>query len=262
MMRRIYLVRLTIILCLSLGILQYEKSLARDDPRLSETASESSTAAPLPALLVTKLNDTNDGSCDADCSLREALEAASPNSTINFAPKLEGKIKLGSTLIINKNLTINGPSSKAITISGDDEVRVFYVSSGIEFRIINLTIAQGRVKGEPGSTGKPRQPGSAGTAAKGGGLYNDGGTVTILYCTFWDNRAMGGSGGRGGLGGVGLPDRFKNPGPGGKGGDGMGGGLYNAGTVFLVNSTFSGNSAMGGGGGRYRFGHNRAAGRL
>ena len=170
------------------------------------------------------------------------------DSTINFAPKLDGKIKLGSTLIINKIVIINGPSSRAITISGDDKVGVFYVSSGIKFRIINLTIAQGRVKGEPGSSGKPGQPGSTGTAAKGGGLYNDGGTVTILNCTFLDNGAMGVSGGRGGFGGVVLPKRTA-PGPGGKGGDGMGSGLYNTGTVFLVNSTFSGNSAMGGRGG-------------
>ena len=33
-------------------------------------------------LTVSKLADTNDGACDTDCSLREALAAAAPNDTI------------------------------------------------------------------------------------------------------------------------------------------------------------------------------------
>lgn len=43
-------------------------------------------AAPQPefspaALTVTKLADTNDDSCDADCSLRGAIAAAAPDNT-------------------------------------------------------------------------------------------------------------------------------------------------------------------------------------
>ena len=162
-------------------------------------------------LTVTKLADTNDGTCDSDCSLREALATAAPDDTVEFASALRGTFILKNTLNISKNVTINGPSTSSITISGNNAVRVLNVSYGIEFKIRNLTIARGRVKGEPGSFGKPGQPGSPGAAAKGGGLYNDGGIVTILNCTFWNNRAIGGSGGKGGVAGVGDPESPGGP---------------------------------------------------
>jgi CSLREA domain-containing protein len=183
---------------------------------------------------VTKLADTNDGACDTDCSLREALAFAAPNDTIAFASGLTGTITLSSTLTISKNVVINGPSTKAITISGNNAVRVFFVNSGVHFTIKNLTVAKGRIKGKDGAAGINSE---AGSTAEGGGLYNNGGTVSIVDCTFSGNRAVGGRGGNRG-GGTGVP-----------GGDGMGGALFNRGTVFLINSTFSDNRAIGGGGG-------------
>jgi CSLREA domain-containing protein len=188
---------------------------------------------------VTKLADTNDGACDADCSLREALAAAAPDDTIGFAPGLTGTITLGSTLTISRNATINGPITGSIIISGNNAVRVFYVNYGIHFTLRNLTVANGRIKGRDGAAGINSQ---AGSTAGGGGLYNNGGTVSVVDCTFSGNRAVGGSGGARapglGDGAEGVP-----------GGDGMGGALFNTGTVFLINSTFSDNRAIGGGGG-------------
>jgi len=143
---------------------------------------------------------------------------------------LTGTITLSSTLTISKNVVINGPSTKAITISGNNAVRVFYVNSGVHFTIKNLTVAKGRINGTNGSIG------AAGGTAQGGGLYNDGGIVTIIDSTFSGNRAVGGAGGVRGVSG-------------GAGGDGMGGALFASGTVFLANSTFSGNTAKGGSGG-------------
>jgi CSLREA domain-containing protein len=187
-------------------------------------------------LTVSKLADTNDGACDTDCSLREALAFAAPNDTIAFASELTGTITLSSTLTISKNVVINGPSTKAITISGNNAVRVFYVNSGVHFTIKNLTVAKGRIKGKDGAAGINSK---AGNTAEGGGLYNNGGTVSIVGCTFSGNRAVGGRGGNH-VGGdaTGVP-----------GGDGMGGALFNRGTAFLINSTFSDNRAIGGGGG-------------
>lgn len=203
-------------------------------------ASQQPTEMPLAGsrstLNVTKLADTNDGICDTDCSLREALSVAAPGDTIGFASDLTGTITLHSTLIIDRNATINGPGIKAMTISGHNDVRVFFVDSGVHFTIIRLTIADGRIKG---NSGKSAEMGENGGDGLGGGLYNNGGTVTIVDSTFSDNSAVGGKGGFG-----------RSVRSGGTGGDGLGAGLFNnKGTVTIVNSTFSGNSAVGGGGG-------------
>lgn len=70
-------------------------------------------------LTVTKTADTTDGSCNADCSLREALVAAASGDTIEFASPLFdspqvitlfGGAGLGE-LFINKDLIINGKSA-------------------------------------------------------------------------------------------------------------------------------------------------------
>jgi CSLREA domain-containing protein len=175
-------------------------------------ASALSPAISLSTLTVTKLADTKDGSCNADCSLREAIATAGPNDTITFASGLEGTITLRNTLKISKNLTINGPGTATIIISGNNAVRVFYVDAGVNFTLRNLTVSRGNTKGVAGSADTPSKTGGD---AGGGGLYSDGGIVTIINSTFSDNRATGGAGGGGG--------RW--------GGQGMGGAVYSAGTL-------------------------------
>jgi CSLREA domain-containing protein len=190
-------------------------------------ASALSPAISLSTLMVTKLADTKDGACNADCSLREAIATAGPNDTITFASGLEGTITLRNTLKISKNLTINGPGTATIIISGNNAVRVFYVDAGVNFTLRNLTVSRGNTKGVAGSADTPSKTGGD---AGGGGLYSDGGIVTIINSTFSDNRATGGAGGGGG--------RW--------GGQGMGGAVYSAGTLVVLNSTFSQNQAKGG----------------
>jgi CSLREA domain-containing protein len=213
-----------------------------------------STAAPLEIsqsdlqsiFTVTNLSDTDDGKCDSDCSLREALVTAPTNSTINFAQGLKGEIKLKSTLNIDKNVTINGPAKNSITISGDHSVRVFNVNQSCFFKISNLTVANGFVEGEAGSDGKQCEDGEKGAAADGAGLYNDKGNVTVTNVAFINNRLEGGRGGNGGLF---LYEECKG-GRGGEGGDGRGGALFSTGSIILINSTFSDNKSEGGNGGK------------
>lgn len=190
-----------------------------------------------PTISVSTIEDTSDGVCDSHCSLREALAAAPPDSTITFASALGGTIALKDTLTIRKHVTINGPTAKAITISGDNKRRVLYVDAGVHLTIRNLTIANGRVRGE---SGLEMADGGVGSAAKGAGLYNNGGVATIESCTLSNNSVRGGTG------------RSVHPATyasGGIGGDALGGGIYNAGTLILINSTLTGNSAKGGTGG-------------
>ena len=83
----------------------YEGLSGRDVTAATRILAE----AGIKTLIVTKLADTNDGVCDADCSLREAVASAWANDTINFAPGLTGTIALNSGLVIDKNMEIYGP---------------------------------------------------------------------------------------------------------------------------------------------------------
>jgi len=190
-------------------------------------ASTLPSETPTSTLTVTKLDDTNDGNCNADCSLREAIAAADPNDLISFSSGLAGTITLDSTLVVSKNLTIKGPDKNVILISGNNAVRIFYVNAGVHFTIKNLSISGGSVKAVNGS---PDTLGRAGGDARGGALYSDGGIVTIINSTFSDNGVTGGAGG----------------GDGRWGGQGMGGAVFSTGALVMLNSTFSHNQAKGG----------------
>src|SRR5687768_5382870 len=86
------------------------------------TATQVSFAA---NFTVTKIADTNDGACNADCSLREAVAAANStpdNDEILFAANpfsTSQTIALAVTEIVitnNGSLTITGPGADRLTI--------------------------------------------------------------------------------------------------------------------------------------------------
>jgi hypothetical protein len=82
----------------------------------------------------------------------------------------------------------------------------------------------------------------------GGGIYSSG-AMTMTGCSIVNNQAIGGRGGDGGFIQGGAPGEG-GPMPGAPGGNGLGGGLYVAGgTVTLLDTAITGNSANGGGGG-------------
>ena len=83
--------------------------------------------------------------------------------------------------------------------------------------------------------------GAAGAVSLGGGFCNVS-VGLVTNCTFSTNQVTGGNGGDGGTG----TGTLSNGGNGGNGGNGLGGGLYSAGTIAVVNCTFSGNSGVGG----------------
>jgi CSLREA domain-containing protein len=163
--------------------------------------------------------DQDESNTDGDCSLREAITAANTNlgvdgcaagsatqrDAIHFSLGKRATITLGSTLpniTDASGLNINGQRAK-ITVSGNDSVRVFEVSSGAKLTLANLTVADGKI-----------------TDSSGGGLFNQG-TVRVINSTFSGNNAN------------------------------FGGGLFNGGTLTVTNSTFSGNSTSTEGGGIY-----------
>src|SRR5947209_7477623 len=85
-------------------------------------------------LTVTSIADKGAGSLRAD------IAAAQNGDTIVFAPSLNGQtITLKSELFINKNLTITGPGAGQLTVSGNNNSRVFEVASGTQVSLSGLT---------------------------------------------------------------------------------------------------------------------------
>src|SRR4051812_37308158 len=101
---------------------------------------------------VTKTEDTNDGLCDADCSLREAIASAnsvSGDDVIDFSPSIFNTaqtVTLGGTeffVAVNGSITINGPGSSLLTVSGNDSSPVFGMADGASLSISGLRITLG-----------------------------------------------------------------------------------------------------------------------
>lgn len=190
--------------------------------------------------VVTKTADTNDGVCDADCSLREAITAANASTpvadTITFS--VSGTITLvGSGLpAISDDLTIDG-TGQTITIDGASTYQVMIVNSGKTVTLDLLTIANGNCPfpciGSGGidnsgtlnvrnSTFTGNLTGDAGLPGNGGAIRNNsGGNLNVLNSTFSGNKALN---------------------------TGAGGAIANYETLSVTNSTFYNNQAASGSG--------------
>lgn len=157
-------------------------------------------------------------------SLRQAIKDACDASTITFSGAVTSPVTLTTAeLLINKNLTINGPGANMLTIQrstagGTPNFRVFTINSGSTASISGLTISNGRT-----ADGSASNPGVDG----GGILNNTGATLNLKSVVISGNLT-----GTGGVGGNG----------------GNGGGIYNAGTLTLTNSTVSNNVTGNGNG--------------
>jgi len=173
---------------------------------------------------VTKAADTNDGTCDSDCSLREAVVAANADAdgdTILFNG--DYTITLGASLpSATDNLTIDGKGHTVI-LDGANTYGIMDAQASLHLK--NLTI-QHASNGNGGAI-LTRSPSSIANvtftnntaSSNGGAVYNYQTTLTITNSTFDSNSATGGGG------------AIKN----------------DTGTLIVSNSTFSNNSAGTGG---------------
>jgi hypothetical protein len=219
-------------------------------------SSQSFTTAPLASTyVVNTLNDSGPG------SLRQAILNANAALGENLvdATGVSGVIALASSLpIVTNSMTIQGPGTTNLSISGNNQVRIFFVDVPHgELSINNITLQNGRARG---GTGGNRGGGGAGM---GGGLFVNAGDVTISGIAFSSNAAVGGNGGvaggdiagggGGGLGGNGGNGGDSGGNPGGGGGGGYGGnggdGLEGAGGGGGVAGNGGNGSSQGAGGG-------------
>lgn len=178
-----------------------------------------STNMPVPpSVTVTNNNDTGSG------SLRDAIANVDPDGTIDFDPMVTGQtITLTSgELVIDKSLTIQGPTSGGVTISGDSGIRIFNVNAGVNFTFSSLTL-------------------SGGNGAQGGAINNLG-NLTILNSTLSGNTSSGSGGAI--FSDSGVVKIINSTISGNPAGSGFGGGLYNAGTsqTTITNSTIAANN--------------------
>ena len=156
-------------------------------------------------LAVTKVEDTNDGTCNSDCSLREAIAAATPGQQIIFAaPFFDAPrtIFLNSELLINKNLAISGPGAHRLGISAANRSRVFRIT-GSRVTLAGMRISDGVgadagcVSAQAGDLVLHRVEVSncraSGTSSFGaGGIYQSGsGSLLLSESSIAGNQASG-----------------------------------------------------------------------
>jgi len=227
-----------------------------DSPNFANASGGDGTdigAFEMPVLILTvnSLGD-NDDVCDAaDCTLREAINAATATfNSINIT--VSGTINLSGVLPdITHNTGINGPGAGSLTVRRDTggRYRVFTIGAGTSVSMSGLTVsdgfpADGTVFLQTEIGGGIKNSGTlslsdvivsgnhAGNASggsnggPGGGIYSAG-TLTLTNCTVSNNTA-------GSASDVAGPDYGRG---------GSGGGIYSNGTLTVVGTTVSGNTA-------------------
>ena len=239
---------------------------ATDDPSAGGASDPTNfmvtcTANPV----VVNTNDSGAG------SLRQAILDACAGSTITFAANVNGTITLTSgDLIIDKNLTIQGPGANLLTISGNQQWRIFTLFnttpaslslSGLSLRNGNGQSTVSFNQGLGGAVYFIGTPGNAltltdltiGDSASdiGGGVYAGGNTSTITVLRSTIARGVAIQGGGLALEGNSLTVNLMSSTFSGNTASSTGGGiaLRTDGTVNVINSTIAGNQASNGQGG-------------
>ena len=220
---------------------------------------------------VTSNGDSGDGSCDATCTLRDAIAAAntSPGAdTILFSSTLSGDtivldIAGNDHIVASDILTIQGGANR-ITVSGNGVAHSPSQDGGIlafdggNLTISSISFADGKTLGSGGalsvvSTGDVKMSrvslvGNYAGANGGGLLVSATGDVRIEYSTFNDNRGVG-NGSGGGFYAFGAHVIVVNSTLHGNFSNTFGGGFAMHGTLRMYNATISNNAAVFGGGG-------------
>ncbi len=107
------------------------------------------SSRPETTFVVTTNADTNDGSCDANCTLREAIIAANalPGPDVILFSLLPASHTITLTALlptIDDDVTIDGNDVLSLTVSGNNLWRVFTIyDPNVQVTITQMTIARG-----------------------------------------------------------------------------------------------------------------------
>ena len=211
--------------------------------------------------IVTKTEDTDDGACDADCSLREAVVAANAtggDDTIQLPAglyqltldthlaadhfgSLEIERESGTTTILGAGrdtTIIDATTLRTLGLSNPD--RVFTVGYHAGLALVGVTVTGGYTEN---ATSAHRD---------GGGIWNWNGYLWVTDCLIEGNVAGENGGGIANTYGPALITntiiRDNNTDPPEYNTTGYGGGIYNSGTMTITNSTIELNASDKGGG--------------
>lgn len=161
------------------------------------------------------------------CDEAHLLAALAGGGTVTFA--CSGVVALSAEIVISADTTIDS-AGHAVTLSGNDEVRVFRVNPGTALYLDGLTVANG-------------------SADFGGGAYvDDQATIAVNNCIFSGNGAMTG----GGIFNLGSAVTVSGSRFSGNSATTIGGGIDNRqGALVISSSTFDDNASGHSGGGIY-----------
>jgi|GEM_PF-3346869 len=220
-----------------------DRTIAQRLCRLFSFSSVPGSAEPLEARIapasfqVTNLDDLGTG------SLRDALDQANllaGADTIDFAPGLHGTIVLASQLTVTDTVSIIGPGRDALTISGNDLVRVLDMeTTGKTLTVESVTLAHG----------------NSGTG-KGGAIFVRDGGLVLRDSVVTESKAQGRGGGIAlyrGSGSVVIQDSVISNNTAANRGGGLF--LYNltGAEVRIEKTTVSGNTSGNRGGGMFLY---------
>lgn len=197
-------------------------------------------AASATTFTVTRTADTSDGTCDADCSLRDAIAAANADKAADtvVVPAGTYTLTLGA-LDVTESLAVTGAGARMTTLQGDGTARVISLSgSKSSFEISGLTItggggvAQGAGIYAEGTTtirdaavvGNATSQATATSSRQGAGVFLGGSAATLERVLIAGNTATSIAG-----------DSFAP----------QGAGLFSGSSTTLVNVTVSGNTLDG-----------------
>jgi parallel beta-helix repeat protein len=214
-------------------------------------------------ITVTNLDDSGAG------SLRQAVVDAAGGARIVFADGLSGTLVLSSPLTLTDGTTITGPGRTALTLSGDDKVKLLTIPARATVTVTDLKLTNGfaanvdDILNDGGAvemgqfsvlTLERVDIANSKASDSGGGIMNRGGTLTLRDVSLINNEAAGNGGGIASIEGTvtvtgsqlsnnrangSFPNRL-----------GHGGGLYSASSpVTITDTSLVGNVAKSDGGG-------------
>ena len=202
------------------------------------------TALQAAVFIPNKTADTNDGVCDSDCSLREAITAANQNPGEDVILLHAGTYTLTASGPASGNLQIQGDTvlmgdgAGRTIIDGGAVGGIFFIPSGVTVQMQDLTLRNGR------------------SSSAGGAIHNQG-DLTLLRTILTGNSSLGQGGALvsdGANPSLTLSDSTIS----GNTAQAKGGGIVAGGDVSLTNVTISGNrSTTDLGGGLYIFNDSR-----
>ncbi|HYU33220.1 MAG TPA: CSLREA domain-containing protein [Thermoanaerobaculia bacterium] len=229
--------------------------MVRSSLKIPALALVAALSAAIPAaakvFIPTTTNDTPDGSCELDCSLRDAITEANQSPGFDAIVLAPGTYQLGSfgpaddlnatgDLDVRDDLAIIGASAERTIIEGSTE-RVFDIQAGTTVEITGVTIRNGRTQ----------------VVGNGGGIRNAG-VLTLSRVLVTGNNAGAGAGGGIYSSGGGSSLTVAQSAVTGNSAATLGGGIALDGALTLTDSTISGNLAGTIGGGIYAFNNSDA----